>query len=664
MNQNLKSCTQHSSDSSSKVYKIAKSRLRSFRSVTSKLYMARKKLQPVVNDILKTASQNSDVKPGQQGKSYYLTIDQYKDAMWAARLLKEVEDVLKLDKNKKPSFQTQSFTFDAKVKVNKGGKIYIDTPILLQLIDLHKLLGDIIDFLQELPQDGNDTSKEDIVDQKSSQSKSLTISTGSSEDSRQSEPEKITKEILTTLTMPLSTDFVVLTANNTNSKIKLSPSQQKPSAIKMNTKNESKPTLSTSSRFTNTNNNNNKEEVVDADGAKKIIVKCMADLDKVRHFLEKDFSVQSVRIEKPKSYSAVNAANGGNFTQNGEPLSDKDEAYKYDMHDGCCCMDSCPGDQPLEFTWKENGETGSKLVICIKGKSEEDGDIHVVIRQCPECLHGVMTDDSEPCDPYIPDEDIQPVEPSVPSFKEPSKVEVVPVPPPPRDPSHISTHEPSKPKIVKSENSHHVNVIFDPDDPRRSIVQGPNIKLNDTVNLHLTTSECNQDLIISLSVKPKGVKSKPVINIDDILTDSQTSVEKSKISVNQSNSKVAEKVIPIFRTKICSSMEIDLDNIKTKLYTTDMQHPSEEVQARLNDIGVHNLLRASRPAKCGRIAVLDEFSNKSIPYAPSLRSLPLDDIDIQFINQSLNMSINKIKHSKIFLGESHIESETDQQLER
>ncbi|XP_050502384.1 uncharacterized protein LOC114344918 isoform X2 [Diabrotica virgifera virgifera] len=638
MNQNLKSCTQHSSDSSNRVYKIAKSRLRSFRSVTSKLYMARRKLQPVVNDIL-TASQNSDVKQGQQWKSYYLTIDQYKDAMWAARLLKEVEEILKLDKQKKPSFKTQSFNFDAKVKVNKGGKIYIDTPILLQLIDLHKLLGEIIDFLQEIPQDGNDTSsKEDISDNKSSQCKSWTVSTGSSEDLRQSEPEKITKEILTTLTMPLSTDFVVM-ANHSNSKI---PSQQKPSALKMTPTNGSKAILSSSSRFTSTNNSSNMEEVVDAAGAKKIIVKCMADLDKVRHFLEKDYSVQSVTIEKPKSNSAVNARKGNNSAVNARngnnaAVNAKNGDYSavngrkggisgqnvetylyneetdYDMqHEGCCCLENCPGDQPLEFTWKENGETGSKLVICIKGKSEEDGDIHVVIRQCPECLHAVMTDESEECDGSVPEEDVQPVGPSVHSFKEPSKAEidhsptpprdpsyvapppprdpsyvapppprdpsyvapppprdpsyvapppprdpsyvapppprdpsyVAPppprdpsyvAPPPPRDPSHVSTHEPSHQKLDKSNHSH---VIFDPEEPRRSIVEGPNIKLNDTVNLHLTTSECNQDLVISLSVKAKGVKSTPVINIDDILADSQTSVEKSKTSLNQSNSKL------------------------------------------------------------------------------------------------------------------------------
>lgn len=163
MSLNSKVNSLKSSGSLTRILEVPKSNLGSNKNITSRLNLARKKLLPVINKILKTASENTSRLPYQTVKSYHLTIEQYKDAIWAANVLKEVDEILKFSKVKRlnSSVKPGNFSFDTKnIKVNKSGKIYVDTPILVQLIDLHNMLGDIIDYIKDLPAEGQKLSKE------------------------------------------------------------------------------------------------------------------------------------------------------------------------------------------------------------------------------------------------------------------------------------------------------------------------------------------------------------------------------------------------------------------------------------------------------------------------------------------------------------------------
>ncbi|XP_074039198.1 uncharacterized protein isoform X1 [Leptinotarsa decemlineata] len=761
MTSNPKTYTLHSSGSLSKILQNQKTTFQ--KNAITKLYLAKKKLLPVINDVIKTAKEMGSKKP--LDKSYYLTVDQYKDAVWASQILKEVNDMFihnKFRKHLTKSFRTNRFNFDCSdVKVNRGGKIYVDTAILVQLIELHNILGEIIDYIQEVPLEAQ-TDGLTETDASSKPSKLEDILDELEENTHFSgRTNKLTKEILTSLTFPLHNKYVVLTAESSDTRKNLTTLPEEGTSnsevnLTDDTQKGTRKTKSTSSLM-----DDEKSQVTDAAGARRIIVRCMSDLDKVRHYLERDFvtGISSVEhgldlgevLEEPdRDIQEEPEDREENRENQEEDQEDQDEdredqeedredqeedqedrkeqedrqedqevprqrsSIKSDRkvshvdHDDrkCCCSEECPADQPLEFTWQEDGETSSKLIICIKGKSEEEGDVHIVIKQCPECklFDGGLTS-STPRDQSR----IGVASKTKELSREPSKVKEVPRDPSkikdiPRDPSKIKDipRDPSKPKDISRdhvnfeseilhgkdpeedcdissleeiEGPENLNIIFNTTDPSKSVVEGARkrsqqqkssphldpaktistIKLNETINLNLQTEE-GPELIISLTVRPKT--QEPILDLKEIFSESQTDVperdrdQPEKDEAPKEGDDEDDLVIPLSRTKICSSLEFDVQTVNSRMKATGIKHKNANITFRLNDLGVNNLLRASRPVKCGRKAVLNETLMKCLPYSPSLKSLPLEDVDTEIIDQSLNMSVTKSKHSTIYMKES------------
>lgn len=189
------------------------------------------------------------------------------------------------------------------------------------------------------------------------------------------------------------------------------------------------------------------------------------------------------------------------------------------------------------------------------------------------------------------------------------------------------------------------------------------IHLFETTNLCLQT-ETGQELVISLTVTPKDLSNLPKrISLTDIFSDSEytpvhdTSSRKSILSGSQGSGRksgsikqsvtyaVPEHYIPLGRTKICSSLDFDVTTAESKIRDKGIKNKNNKIVVQLQEFGTDNLLRACRPAKCCRKAILNEKMKKCLPYAPSLQSLPLGDSDIQVINESLEMSLQKVKNS-------------------
>ncbi|CAG9863943.1 unnamed protein product [Phyllotreta striolata] len=558
-----------------------------YKTVISKLNLAKEKLLPVINRILKTASVNSSRLPYQSVKSYYLTMEQYKQAVWAADVLKEVAEILKFNKIKEPKcIKLQSVDFDvAKVKVNKLGKVYVDTPILVQLIDLHNMLGDAIKYIKNIPAEMYKIPKKSPTSKTSSENSCISMSI-----KQKAQVERITKEILTSLTMPLKTNFLVMAANSIH-KTQIPNVLDEKSASEINLP---PPTIvqvrhckSLGSIFST------KQSKVDAVGARKIIIRCLADLERVKEYFE----------ECPCGSKTPSATSCNKPPCEEEPCLCPEEAEE--------------AGAPLHFVWKDDGENGSKVVICIKGKTEDEGDIHVVIRPCPEC---------SPCPNKKSN---QRFDISIENVNKPRRSKI--------------SFKVSSDKLLCGDQSRNdaINVVFDPDEPSKSVVEGPQIRLRETINLNLQNDE-GQDLVISLCVKPK-CPPKPAcssLDLEDLFSDCCCS-KKPRIHV-------VERLTPLSRTKVCSSMEFDVGLVVSKLNTLGVQHPDRCIRKRLNDFGVNNILLASRPVKCGRKAILNEPQKKTLPYSASLRSLPLDNGDMAVIHQSINMCLHRSKHSRIF----------------
>lgn len=181
------------------------------------------------------------------------------------------------------------------------------------------------------------------------------------------------------------------------------------------------------------------------------------------------------------------------------------------------------------------------------------------------------------------------------------------------------------------------------------------IRLYETTNLCLETNT-GEELVISLTVTPKDLSTggPNPISLTDIFSDNEEvgqrlpkefrprSSSQPKKTINYY---VPDKYIPLGRTKICSSLEFDVTTAESKIRTRGIKNKNNKILVQLQDFGTDNLLRACRPAKCCRKAVLNEKMKKCLPYAASIRSLPLDDDDMDVINQSLQMSLQKVKNS-------------------
>lgn len=83
--------------------------------------------------------------------------------------------------------------------------------------------------------------------------------------------------------------------------------------------------------------------------------------------------------------------------------------------------------------------------------------------------------------------------------------------------------------------------------------------------------------------------------------------------------------------KICSSLQFDVRKVPVTFEDSIMKHPNAKVNDALKDVTVAQLLDSFRPAKCCRKTVLNETPHSTMPYAASLRSLPLQESDLTTI---------------------------------
>lgn len=310
------------------------------------------------------------------------------------------------------------------------------------------------------------------------------------------------------------------------------------------------------------------------------------------------------------------------------------------------------------------------MIICIKGCNEDEGDVQIVIRQCPECkanTEGTATTTKPPAGNFLPVATETPLTTESPPPAEAVKSEedILPL-----TVSSSDVNDNSEPIVLHNKDSKGSAVCSDEEEEQdeekrsrrstvRSYVQNrlscSRIKMCETTNLCFET-ETGQEMVISLTVTPKEMVGEK-LSIGDIFSDSEGASEPvtspraptSKTNPPPPRQRVAyfvpDRYIPLGRTKICSSLDFDVTTAASKIRSHGMRNRNNKIVVQLQDFGTDNLLRACRPAKCCRKAILNEKMKKCLPYAPSLRSLPLDEDDFSVINESLQMSLQKVKNS-------------------
>lgn len=303
--------------------------------VAKRLFLAQQKIRPVINEILETATENSIAKS--LNRSHYLTVEQYEDVISASQILKEVDNILSENQNSshaKKTYNLSNFNLEKEnVKVNKFGKILVDTSILIQLIELHRSLGDIINNVQEMFTDvssctnyenlsknveydeGNDATSDEkfsvtVIHKnlKENTKPKIKISVLNNSKKPQSKKTPLERKVLHQIysrRCPLHKNTVVMTANTGTSREpnktkELSTlSEERISGSEANLM--SRRRKSTGSITSNTHGSN----ITNVAGARKIILNCLHDLKKVRSFLGRmdmevstDVQIQSALFEK------------------------------------------------------------------------------------------------------------------------------------------------------------------------------------------------------------------------------------------------------------------------------------------------------------------------------------------------------------------------------
>lgn len=102
-------------------------------------------------------------------------------------------------------------------------------------------------------------------------------------------------------------------------------------------------------------------------------------------------------------------------------------------------------------------------------------------------------------------------------------------------------------------------------------------------------------------------------------------------------------------------MQFDVRGVTVK--TKELNHPDGNVKKVLEGYTVEQLLDSFRPAKCCRKAVLNEKQHSTLPYAASLRSLPLHEGDLQTIQKTITQS--KVRKNRQTLFEYCVNFQND-----
>lgn len=239
----------------------------------------------------------------------------------------------------------------------------------------------------------------------------------------------------------------------------------------------------------------------------------------------------------------------------------------------------------------------SKLVISIKGTDEEK-DVKIIIRQCLDCKRAITQ--------YNDNRNINVTDPISTSI---------------HDLLSILNENKSNRRKGDQKNLGVYNVST-PCNSKRNL-DDCEVKLEDDGHICLLTNE-GQEFFISLDENSNQLPERLPVKC----------LKKVAFPEKQ------RKCRPFLKSHVCSSLNFNVTTADTKLRYKGIDHPKPSIVVQLREIGVNNLLLASKPAKCCRKAILNERMKRSMPYAASLKSLPLDEKDIRMIQQAVK---NKIK---------------------
>ncbi|KAH0814890.1 hypothetical protein GEV33_007902 [Tenebrio molitor] len=319
-------------------------------------------------------------------------------------------------------------------------------------------------------------------------------------------------------------------------------------------------------------------------------------------------------------------------------ISDAEDDNKNYKDTPISCAKNCPSHYHVRLDGKpvtlkmnqvkNNAEEGA--VYCINtGSDDNDNDIRIVIKQCPECRSTVIASSSR-----------------IQGFGGESH-------------ESITLHGKGGDETDMTYSSDGSNNMCTCHDKGVIYINISRVRCDDRYTPPCSCSESEGhrsqrklDVVIDTdNVDQSTVKVRSESSIASIHdSDSKpTSFTRAKSSVDHIHGKnVAikpEPGIPLTRRRICSSMEFDVSTVHSRLRDREIEHGNAHIVVELKKLGVDKILRACRPAKCCRQAILDEKQRTALPYCVSLKSLPLMGNDAEVIKQSIDMSVKKIKNS-------------------
>ncbi|XP_008200810.2 uncharacterized protein LOC103315014 isoform X1 [Tribolium castaneum] len=496
------------------------------RELIFRLQSAKRRLSPIVDDIVESAVDLIEKGDDHFVNECTLTPDQYQDVIWASQMLRQIEyDRMNHNNYYLPNTNliVNRVSVESVKKTRDKSAVVIDQATVVQLLQLYDQMGVII---QKMLNTNKATKNVDV----------------------QKSTDESRSDCRCDTTMPAST---TTTENNEVDSLTSEKSALKPcikstcSAFKKSS--SSKENGEDSERKSVSINDEVETKVCD-DPTIYIKIQCYTDCSETA---EVDATPKTSEVKCSKSCDSHY-----HIKLDGEPVT-------------------------LKMNQTNHNEDP---VFCINARSDDESDVKIVIKQCPECRSTIIGSST--------------------------KIEN-----PPESHESLTIH--GTPQLDET------NLEYSSDDSGKST----------------SPSECHckeKKMCIDLA-KLKELLGcscdKPKM---DVVIDSD-SVEKSEVKVRE--------LPPLMRRRVCSSMEFDVTTVKTRLREKEIEHKNAHIVLELKQLGVDQILRASKPAKCCRKAILNERQRTALPYCVSLRSLPLMSNDAEVIKQSVDMSVKKIKNA-------------------
>ncbi|XP_044258535.1 uncharacterized protein LOC123007351 isoform X2 [Tribolium madens] len=505
-----------------------------YRDLIFRLQSAKSKLSPIVDEIVVSALDLMQKDDDHFVSECTLTPNQYQDVIWASQMLREIEYDRMTHKNYylPNTHLIVNHVSVENVQNNKDKSVVIDEATVVELLQLYDQMGVIIQrMLNSEPTVASDIA----INSKMSQ-----ISTNESR-----------SECRCDTTMPAST---TTTEYNEVDSLTSEKSALKPcikSTCPAFKKSSSGKESSEASERKSVSINEYVDTKVCDDPTIYIKIQCCTDCSETG---ETEMNPKTSQIKCSSNICESHC----HIKLDGEPVTLK--------------INQCNGNEdPL---------------YCINARSDDDDDIKIVIKQCPDCKSTVIG---------------------------------------------------SSTKIENTPDSHEsitIHGTLEVDETNMEYSSS-----DDSSKPTATGKECQckeQKLCIDLAKLKELMKcscDEPKSPKMDVIIDSDN-VEKSEV-----------KVVPLMRRRVCSSMEFDVSTVQTRLREKEIEHKNAHIVLELKQLGVDQILRASKPAKCCRKAILNERQRTALPYCVSLRSLPLMGNDAEVIKQSVDMSVRKIKNA-------------------